>query len=128
MSERYDQVRRRLVERGYLQGRIERFVLRDLSAARPARALAGASLKAAIIGAPILGGLLAASTVAANRPALGARDAVLLWAYFGALSGLALFVLALVAGSAAAAWARRHGALPGQAARGGLLVAAPVLA
>jgi hypothetical protein len=128
MSERYDQVRRRLVERGYLQGRIERFVLRDLTASHPARALAGASLKAAIIGAPILGGLLAASTVAANRPALGVRDAALLWGYFGVLSGIALFVLDLLAGIAAAAWARRHGALPGQAARGGLLVGAPVLA
>ena len=128
MSERYDQVRRRLVERGYLQGRIERFVLRDIAGDHPARALARASFKAAILGAPLLGGLLAASTVARNRPALGPRDAMVLWVYFGVISGTALFVLDLVAGSAAAAWARRRGALPSHAARAGLVVGAPVLA
>ena len=40
MSERYDDVRRQLVRRGYLQGPIERFVLRDLVAAKGPRALA----------------------------------------------------------------------------------------
>ena len=86
MSERYEEVRRKLVERGYLQGRIERFLLRDLVAAAGPRALARTSAKAALLGAPILGGLLAASTVAANRPVLGARDALVLWIYFAILA------------------------------------------
>ena len=69
MSERYESVREKLVQRGYLQGRLERFLLRDLLAATAPRALALTSVRAAIVGAPLVGGLLAASTVAANRPA-----------------------------------------------------------
>jgi len=69
MSERYEEVRRKLVERGYLHGRIERFLLRDLIApGGPARAVLRTSLKAAVLGAPLLGGLLAASAVAASAP------------------------------------------------------------
>lgn len=128
MSERYEEVRRKLVERGYLQGRIERFLLRDLVASRAPRALARTSLKAAAVGAPLLGGVLAASTVAANRPALGARDALVLWLYFALLAGAALFALDLIAAGVAAAWARRRGARPSDALRAGLLVAVPVLA
>ena len=127
MSERYEEVRRQLVSRGYLQGRIERFLLRDLVAAKGPRALARTSLKAAILGAPLLGGLLAVSTVAANRPLLSARDALVLWLYFAIPAGAALFVLDLIAAGLAAAWARRRGARSLDALRAGLIVAAPVL-
>jgi hypothetical protein len=127
MTERYDDVRSRLVERGYLQGRIERFLLRDLITAEGPRALARTSFKASLLGAPLLGGLLAASTVAANRPLLGARDALVLWFYFALLAGTALFALDLVAAGFAAAWARRRGARSSDALRAGLIVAVPVL-
>jgi hypothetical protein len=127
MSERYEEVRRRLVERGYLQGRVERFLLRDLLGSSGPPALARTSVKAALLGAPLLGGLLAASTVAANRPLLGVRDALVLWLYFALLAGGALFTLDLVAAVFAAAWARRRGARPSDALRAGLIVAVPVL-
>lgn len=128
MSERYEEVRGKLVERGYLHGPIQRFLLRDLAASRSPLALARTSAKAAALGAPLLGGWLAASTVAANRPALGARDAVVLWLYFGALAGLALFALDLAAATLASRWAARRGAKAGDAMRAGLLVGVPVLA
>jgi hypothetical protein len=128
MSERYEEVRSKLVQRGYLQGRIERFLLRDLMTAAAPPALARTSFKAALLGAPLLGGLLAASTVAANRPLLGARDALVLWLYFGLLAGAALFALDLIAAGLAAASARRRGARSSDALRAGLVVAVPVLA
>jgi hypothetical protein len=128
MTERYDDVRSRLVARGYLQGRIERFLLRDLLTAAGPRALARTSFKASLLGAPLLGGLLAASTLAANRPLLGARDALVLWLYFALLAGAALFALDLIAAGVAGAWARRRGARSSDALRAGLIVAVPVLA
>ena len=128
MSERYESVREKLVQRGYLQGRLERFLLRDLLAATAPRALALTSVRAAIVGAPLVGGLLAASTVAANRPALGVRDALVLWLYLGIAAGLALFALDLIAASLAGAWARRRGPRASDAMRSGLFVAAPLLA
>jgi len=128
VSERYEEVRRRLVERGYLKGRIERFLLRDLVAAYGPSALARTSAKAALLGAPMLGGLLAASTVAANRPSLGSRDALVLWVYFAILAAATLFVLDLAAAIFAVAWARRRGARPSDVLRAGLIVAVPVLA
>ncbi len=127
MSERYDEVRRQLLARGYLKGRIERFLLRDLITAVGPPGLARTSFKAALLGAPLLGALLAASTVAANRPVLGARDALVLWLYFALLAGVALFALDLMAAGAAAAWARRRGARSSDALRAGLIVAVPVL-
>ena len=127
MSERYDEVRSQLLARGYLKGRIERFLLRDLITAVGPPGLARTSFKAALLGAPLLGALLAASTVAANRPVLGARDALVLWLYFALLAGVALFALDLMAAGAAAAWARRRGARSSDALRAGLIVAVPVL-
>ena len=128
MTERYEEVRRRLVERGYLRGPIERFVLRAALAPGGApRAIAASSAKAALIGAPLLGALLAGATLAANRPLLGARDAAVLWGYFAILAALALFVLDVAAASFVALWSRRRGPLPGDAIRAGLLVAAPLL-
>lgn len=125
MGERYEEVRRKLVERGYLQGPIERFLLRDLLAGKGT--LVRASLKAATLGAPLMGGLLAASTVAANRPAFGSQDALVLWLYFAVLSGAVLFTLDLSASAAASAWARRRGARRSDAVRAGLIVAVPLL-
>jgi hypothetical protein len=129
LTERYDAVRLRLVERGYLKGPIERFVLREaLAPGGAGRAIARSSAKAALLGAPLLGALLAAATLAANRPLLGARDAAVLWVYFGVLAAAALFVLDVAAATFAAAWSRRRGPVPGDALRAGLLVAVPLLA
>jgi hypothetical protein len=128
LSERYEDIRRKLVERGYLQGRIERFLMRDVVASQSRRALVRASAKAALLGAPLVGGFLAASTVAANRPLLGPRDALVLWLYFSIVAGMALFVLDLIGAGLAAAWARRRGARSSDAMRAGLIVAVPVLA
>jgi hypothetical protein len=125
MNERYEDVRDELVRRGYLQGRIERFLLRDVIASA---ASTRTSVRAAVVGAPLLGGWLAASTVAANRPALGVRDALVLWLYFGVVSGVALFALDLAAAAMAGAWARRRGPRASDALRAGLFVAAPVAA
>ncbi|MBZ5640441.1 MAG: hypothetical protein LAO51_16995, partial [Acidobacteriia bacterium] len=125
----YDEVRLRLVERGYLQGRIERFVLAD--AARPgspARRLLKSGLKAAVLGAPILGAFLAGAAVAANRPLLGAADALLLWLYFAVLAGAALLVLDLAVAAALAGLAGRRGAKAGDALTASLLVGLPTLA
>jgi Type I phosphodiesterase / nucleotide pyrophosphatase len=127
VSERYEDVRRKLIERGYLHGRIERFLLRDAIAEHRASSLTRTSLKAALLGAPIVGGLLAASTVASNRPALSSRDALVLWLYFSILAGAALFLLDLAAAATAGAWARSRGARPADAMRAGLIVAVPVL-
>ncbi len=127
-SEDYAEVRRKLVERGYLDGRIERFVLRDLL--RPAGArgrLPRTSLKAALLGGPILGALLAGAVVAANRPLVRVTDAPVLWLYFAALSASALFALDLGAAALTAAIARRRGARSGDSTRASLLVALPTL-
>jgi hypothetical protein len=118
----YEEVRRRLRERGYLEGRLERFVLRD------PRRLLRSSAKAALLGAPALGALLAAAAVAANRPLLGTRDALVLWLYFSILAGAALFALDLAAAGVVAALARRRGARPSDALRAALLVGLPTLA
>jgi hypothetical protein len=129
VPERYEDVRRKLVERGYLHGPVERFLLRDLVSAKAhGGGLARTSVKAALLGGPLLGGLLAASTVATNRPALGAQDAFVLWLYFSIVAAAALFALDLIAAVLASAWAARRGARSTDALRAGLIVAVPVLA
>ena len=110
MSDRLEEIRRKLLERGYLEGRIERFVLKDLyGPGSPGRHLITTGLKAALLGAPLLGGLLAGAAVAANRPLLGATDALVLWLYFGALAAMALFLLNLAAAATIWGLARRRG-------------------
>jgi len=106
----YEEVRERLRERGYLQGPIERFVLRDV-AREGAAALIRTALKAALLGAPVLGALLAGVAVAVNRPLVGTADAVLLWAYFSAaaLAVLAVLDLGVAAVSVRRARARSAG-------------------
>ena len=125
----YEEVRRKLRELGYLDGRIQRFVLRDLAA--PGRRLGGLArpaLKAAVLGGPILGGLLAAIVVAANHPLLRPADAPMLWLYFSVFAAVALFALDLLAGGIVAALARRRGARRGDTLRASILVAIPTLA
>ncbi len=127
--EGYEEVRRKLCERGYLEGRIERFVLRDLlGPGSHARHLARTGLKAAILGAPLLGGVLAGAAVAVNRPLLGPTDAFVLWLWFGLLAGAVLFVLDLGAATLVAARARRRGARPSDTLRAAAMVGLPVLA
>ncbi len=118
----YDEVRRKLEELGYLDGPIGRFVLRDVTGG-----VVRAAAKAALLGGPLLGGLLAGAAVAANRPLLRAIDALVLWLYFGLLAIAALFVLDVIAASATAALARRRGARSGDTLRASLFIALPML-
>lgn len=125
----YEEVRRKLRERGYLEGRIETFVLKDLlGPGSPARHMVRTGLKAALLGAPLLGAVLAGAAVAANRPLVGAADALVLWLWFALLSGSVLFVLDLGAAAAVAALARRRGARPTDTLRAAAMVGLPVLA
>lgn len=124
----YAEVRRKLVERGYLQGPIERFLLRDL--VRPgggARRLARAGLKAALIGGPILGALLAGAAIEANRPLWSVTDAALLWLYLAVPAGAILFALIVGVAAIVAALARRRGARPSDVVRASLLAGLPLL-
>ncbi len=124
----YDVVRSRLQERGYLQHGIERFLLKEMvSAASPLRAVVRTALKAALLGAPLLGGILAVATVAVNRPMLGAADGLIIWAWLALMAGPVLFVLDLAAAGILALLAGRRGAMSGDGFRGGLLVGLPLL-
>ena len=125
----YREVREQLLARGYLVGRVERFVLAGL--VRPgskARSLAGTALRAAVLGGPILGALLAAAAVASNRPMLGATDGLILWAWFLVPAAAALFLLDLLAAGIVTALARRRGARPSDTLRASVLAGIPTLA
>jgi len=124
----YEEVRRKLRERGYLEGRIERFVLREAigPGSRP-RQLVRTGLKAAVVGAPLLGAVLAGAAVAVNRPLLGAADAFVLWFWFAILSGAVLFFLDLAAAALVGALAARRGARASDTLRAATMVGLPVL-
>lgn len=125
----YEGVRRMLLERGYLEGPIERFVLAELLRAGFGLApLLRVAAKAAAVGGPLLGALLAWAAAAANWPLLGAADLALLWLYFGLLGTVVLFALDLAAASAAVLVARRRGARRADTLVAALLVAVPTLA
>lgn len=125
----YEEVRRRLRERGYLEGRIERFVLGGLGdPAAKARALVRPALRAAVLGGPILGALLAAAAVRANRPLLDGADGLVLWAWFLVPAAVGLFLLDLAAAGIVAALARRRGPRPADPIRAALLAGIPTLA
>jgi len=128
-SGEYEAVRRELVERGYLQGSVERFVLGDVVASPTGlpRVLRTA-LRGAIVGGPLLGALLAAAAAAANRPLQGPGDLLLLWLYFTPLAALGLLALDLVAAGFVVQLNRRRGARAGDALRAALLVGLPILA
>ena len=125
----YDAVRSRLQERGYLQHGFERFFLKELvSAGSPLRAVCLTALKAAVLGAPLLGGILALATIAVNRPLLGAADGLVIWIWLALMAAPVLFVLDLTAAGILAVLAGRRGAMSGDGFRGGLLVGLPLLA
>ncbi len=124
----YEAVRKKLLERGYLHGPIERFVLRDLDSAHSgAVPLILAAAKAGLIGGPILGGLLAIAALIANRLVVGATDLGLLWAYFAVLSTVVLFVLNIVVALPWMALAGRRGVRSGDAVFAAMIVALPTL-
>ena len=72
----YERVRSELAERGYLGGRVERFVLQGWPGDRPRfpPQLVRTALKAALLGAPVLALLVAATVARDNRPLIAARD------------------------------------------------------
>lgn len=128
-SDRYEQVRDKLRERGYLEGRVERFFLGDLLSSGSAwRPLLRSALKAGLVAGPLLGALLAAAVAAYNRPLLRAVDLALLWVYLSLLASAALVLLDLGAALLLTALARRRGPRKGDAIRAALLVGLPVLA
>lgn len=129
MSEQYRRVRDQLRSRGYLQGRVERFVLHDLvvEGGRRPGALRPAA-RAALIGAPLLGAVLAAAAAAGNRPLIGFADALWLWLYFGLLAAGALFVLVVAATHLVALGSRRRRLRRPNAWRAALVVGLPTLA
>jgi len=124
----YQAVRDRLLERGYLEGPIERFMLGDLlSRHSRLERLLRTALKAGAIGAAPLGALLAAAAAMANRPLLGTSDLFLLWVYFTPLAGAALFLLDLVAALIVTALVGKRAARAGDALRAALIVGLPTL-
>ncbi|HKQ62699.1 MAG TPA: hypothetical protein VJS92_15520 [Candidatus Polarisedimenticolaceae bacterium] len=122
----YDEIRRKLVERGYLQGPVERFLLADLLRRGARRALFGTASRAAAIAGALIG-LLLAGAAAFTQPLLAARDLPLLWLYFSLAATIILAALDLLAAAWVTARAARHGepALDGSWSAG--LVALPTL-
>jgi len=126
----YGRVRSELAERGYLGGRVERFVLQGWSGGRrrfPPR-LARTALKAALLGAPVLALLVAATVARDNRPLIAARDFPLLWLYFTPLCALALFLLDAAVGWISGRLTGRFGVRGGEVTRATLLAGLPTLA
>ena len=94
-----DQLRQRLRELGYLDARIDRFVLEPVGRGRPMAGVAfRASLRIGLIGALLLGPSTAIG-LGARMPGLivGPRDGLVLAVYFGAVFLLALTVVAFLA-------------------------------
>ncbi len=125
----YERVRSELAERGYLGGRIERFVLQGWPAGRRrlAQSLVRTALKAALLGAPVLALLVAATVARDNRPLIAARDFPLIWLYFTPLCGLALFLLDAAVGWISVRLTDRFGVRGGEVTRAGLLAGLPTL-
>jgi len=125
----YETVRRKLIERGYLDSPIERFLLGGaLSAGSRSGRMLRTAARAAILGGPLLGALLAAAAAAANRPRVGAADFFLLWLYFAPFGAAALFLLDFIAAAAVTAIARGARTRPDDSIRAAVLVGAPTLA
>ncbi len=125
----YEEVREKLVARGYLSGRVERFVLAGfVRRGGTARSIAGTAFRAGALGGPILGALLAAAAVEANRPMLGAADGFVLWAWFVIPAAAALALLDFLAAGTVSLLARRRGARPSDTLRAALLAGIPTLA
>jgi hypothetical protein len=125
----YEEVREKLLARGYLSGRVERFLLAGfVRRGGTVRSIAGTAFRAGALGGPILGALLAAAAVAANRPMLGAADGFVLWAWFVIPAAAALALLDLLAAGTVSILARRRGARPSDTLRAALLAGIPTLA
>ncbi len=129
----YDEVRRRLKERGYLENRIERFVLlSSVASGVTLRGVVGTAAKAALVVGPLLAGLIAAILAWSERPLGSWADLPLLWLYLLAPATLAVFALDLLtalAVGALAGWRRTRPVDPGRAAAvAGLAALAYVLA
>ena len=72
---RYQAVRDRLLERGYLEGPIERFMFRDLlSRHSRLQRLMRSALKAGMIGAAPLAALLAADAMSMDGPVFAGHE------------------------------------------------------
>ena len=129
-GERYSSVREQLESRGYLDGRIERFVLRDLvvekGRARPQ--LVRTAAKAGLVGGPLLGILLALTAAGGSLPLLRWSDGLWLWLYCSVVAAGVLFGLVLLASGLEAVLVQLRGrALALDAVRAGLVVSLPTL-
>ena len=124
----YERVRSELAERGYLGGRVERFVLQGGSGRRFPPRLVRSALKAALLGAPVLALLVAATVARENRPLIAGRDLPLLWLYFTPLCALALFLLDASVGWISGRLTDRFGVRGGEVTRAALLAGLPTLA
>jgi len=126
----YERVRSELAERGYLGGRIERFVLQGWPGvkrnSRPR--LLRTALKAALLGAPALALLVAATVARDNRPLIATRDFPLLWLYFTPICALALVLLDAAVGWISGRLTHRFGVRGGEVTRAALLAGLPTLA
>ena len=90
----YEKIRQDLVERGYLDGRVGRFVL---SEAASGRSWISSVFKAVLLGTPLLAALLA-TVVASRSAAPGAMgDWPLLWLYMTPIAAIALALINLAA-------------------------------
>ena len=67
------------------------------------------AFRAAMIGGPALGALLAGAVASTNRPLLGISDVPLLWLYFTVLAVIVLFMLDLAAATLVTILARQRG-------------------
>lgn len=124
----YDEVRRRLRERGYLEGRLQRFVLRSaLAAGSRLGRLVGVATRGAVLGGPLLGVLLAVTTALTQRPRLTATDTFVLALYASALGAALIFVLLLAVAIFVGALARWRGARPSDTSVAALLAGVPLL-
>lgn len=108
-GERLDSIRDQLRALGYLSGPLSGWVVGRNGPLSFLRLNLAASLRAALIGGPMLGLPAAAAVALANRPHIGSpRDLVLLSIYLSAVLGLALGLLEFLA-DAALAWMARRG-------------------
>ncbi len=123
----YERVRSELAERGYLGGRVGRFVLQEGARRRRSPRLLRTAMKAAILGAPVLALLLAATVARDNRPLIAPRDFPLLWLYFTPLCGAALFVLDAAVGWISGRLSGVFGIRGGETTRAALLAGVPTV-
>ena len=119
----YERVRHELLERGYLDGRVGRFLLTDASRGR---GWLSSVLRAVLLGTPLVAALLA--TVVLRRTAPGASaDWPLLWLYMLPISAISLALINLAAGGLSRLLASRTSPAGAQLARSAVLIGIPTL-